>query len=226
MFVCPVCVDEEWGRSVDRSVGPANDRERDAGTVAGDGPFAGSHIGAGIETAENGRPLQQRSLAGHDVMVEDRRWSEGRLVPVAEEFRLELVVRSPVHLVDGLAEPQIRGRTTVRADDQGGRESFVAPPDDNMARKTVGMRELRAGVMGDDLRGIPTCNGDSQQPPVEGTVVRDDPEIIAAVIDRVLNAFDPRPNGDGLNLRIACWHVPDLARHGRADIDEDEVAAA
>src|SRR5665811_298108 len=37
MFVCPVCVDEEWGRSVDRSVGPANDRERDAGTVAGDG---------------------------------------------------------------------------------------------------------------------------------------------------------------------------------------------
>src|SRR5665811_300659 len=145
MFVCPVCVDEEWGRSVDRSVGPANDRERDAGTVAGDGPFAGSHIGAGIETAENGRPLQQRSLAGHDVMVEDRRWSEGRLVPVAEEFRLELVVRSPVHLVDGLAEPQIRGRTTVRADDQGGRESFVAPQTTTWPAKQSGCASFEPG---------------------------------------------------------------------------------
>ena len=95
-----------------------------------------------------------------------------------------------------------------------------------MISETIGMFEFRTRSVSNNFGCVAAADRDAEKPSVERHVVRDDPELVVPMVDRVLDSLDPWKDGDRFCLRVGCRHVASVTRDGGLRHDEDEPPAA
>ncbi len=225
-LVRSICVDDERCSTIKGCVCSIHDRDRDEGAVSCSSPLTPGRVLARNEVAEDLLLLEECSVSRHDVVIEHRRWCHRGLEAVTQQVRLELVVGARSEFVDRLIQSQVRRRPVDRVHDQSGRQTIVTPPHDHVVGEAIGILEFRPRVVCNHLNGGATGDGHAKEPTVERPVVRDDPELVAAMVNGVLNTLDARLDDGGFSLRVVCRHTANVTRDGGPCHDEDEIPTA
>ena len=105
------------------------------------------------------------------------------------------------NLIDDLVELNGRQRSIVV--DEHRWKTVGSPPDEHVPCKAHRGAELPAGNMANHLGRVATIDRNSEDPPVGTFIVDDNPEDIVAVIDRILDTFNPREDRARLGRRLA-----------------------